>query len=150
MDCNPRSPLFILPLLLSCVPAASATVYPPNEGKGNPVGHARGCALVANPRQRTLFWERGGSRGARGGDAEDGGRKINNKNEPERGRVVWVRVRRLGVGRGREKWPDGEAEHRGRGDPKEVRRVPVIRGIRWGKPSRSALIHGDSRGLLVK
>ena len=34
MDCNPRSLLFILPLLLSCVVPAFTIIYPPNEGKG--------------------------------------------------------------------------------------------------------------------
>lgn len=33
MDCNPRSLLFILPLLLPCVIPAFAIIYPPNEGK---------------------------------------------------------------------------------------------------------------------
>lgn len=33
MDCNPRSLLFILPLLLPCVVPAFAIIYPPNEGK---------------------------------------------------------------------------------------------------------------------
>lgn len=33
MDCNPRSLLFILPLLLSCVVPAFPIIYPPNEGK---------------------------------------------------------------------------------------------------------------------
>ncbi len=33
MDCNPRSLLFILPLLLSCVTPAFPIIYPPNEGK---------------------------------------------------------------------------------------------------------------------
>lgn len=33
MDCNPRSLLFILPLLLSHVFPAFSIIYPPNEGK---------------------------------------------------------------------------------------------------------------------
>lgn len=33
MDCNPRSLLFVLHILMSCVTPAFSVVYPPNEGK---------------------------------------------------------------------------------------------------------------------
>lgn len=78
MDCNPRSLLYILPLLLSCVIPAFPIIYPPNEGKRTlslrtcvftrMCAHARACAGRSPQTVRFLMmsWCE-----ARGGDAED-------------------------------------------------------------------------------
>lgn len=46
MDCNPRSLLFVLLLLLSCVIPAFPVFYPPNEGKGTQAADMCVCVYV--------------------------------------------------------------------------------------------------------